>query len=113
MTRATFVLGKADSAFSRNMSLQDTTLGWPFINPRLSAMHYPYTMGETAENVAERAKISREEQDAYALRSHQRAVSAQQTGRFAAEMVPVTIPQKKGAAVVGSLDEPPRPGTTC
>ncbi len=112
MTRAPFVLGKADSAFSRNMSLQDTTLGWRFINPRLSAMHYPYTMGETAENVAERAKISREEQDAYALRSHQRAVSAQQTGRFAAEMVPVTIPQKKGEAVVVAVDEQPRPDTT-
>jgi 3-oxoadipyl-CoA thiolase len=112
MTRAPFVLGKADSAFSRNMSLQDTTLGWRFINPRLSALHYPYSMGETAENVAERTKISREEQDAYALRSHQRAVAAQQTGRFAAEMVPVIIPQKKGEAVVVAVDEQPRPDTT-
>ena len=71
MTRAPFVLGKADSAFSRAMNLQDTTLGWRFVNPRLSAMYHPYTMGETAENVAERTQISREEQDAYALRSHQ------------------------------------------
>ena len=112
MTRAPFVLGKVDSAFSRNMSLQDTTLGWRFVNPRLSAMHHPYSMGETAENVAERTKISREEQDAFALRSHQRAVSAQRTGRFAAEMVPVTIPQKKGEAVMVALDEQPRPDTT-
>src|SRR2546422_5673903 len=108
MTRAPFVLGKADSAFSRTMNLQDTTLGWRFVNPRLSALHNPYTMGETAENVAERTKISREEQDAYALQSHQRAVAAQQTGRFAAEMVPVSIPQKKGEAVVVAVDEQPR-----
>jgi 3-oxoadipyl-CoA thiolase len=112
MTRAPFVLGKADSAFSRTMNLQDTTLGWRFINPRLSAKHYPYSMGETAENVAERTKISREEQDAYALQSHQRAVAAQQTGRFAEEIEPVTVPQKKGESVVVTLDEQPRPDTT-
>ncbi len=112
MTRAPFVLGKADSAFSRTMNLQDTTLGWRFVNPRLSALHYPYTMGETAENVAERTKISREEQDAYALQSHQRAVAAQRTGRFAEEIEPVTIPQKKGEPVVVTLDEQPRPDTT-
>ena len=112
MTRAPFVLGKADSAFSRNMNLQDTTLGWRFINPRLSAMHYPYSMGETAENVAERYEISRADQDAYALRSHQRAVAAQQSGRFAAELMVVTIPQKKGEAVIVALDEQPRPDTT-
>jgi acetyl-CoA acetyltransferase family protein len=75
-------------------------------------MHHPYSMGETAENVAERTKISREEQDAYALRSHQRAVSAQQTGRFAEEIVPVPIPQKKGEAVMVALDEQPRRDTT-
>ena len=112
MTRAPFVLGKADSAFSRAMNLQDTTLGWRFVNPRLSAMYHPYNMGETAENVAERTKISREEQDAYALRSHQRAVAAQQTGRFAEEIVPVPIPQKKGEAVLVALDEQPRRDTT-
>jgi 3-oxoadipyl-CoA thiolase len=112
MTRAPFVLGKADSAFSRAMNLQDTTLGWRFVNPRLSAMYHPYSMGETAENVAERTKISREEQDAYALRSHQRAVAAQQTGRFAEEIVPVPIPQKKGEAVLVALDEQPRRDTT-
>src|SRR5215469_10058454 len=112
MTRAPFVLGKADSAFSRAMNLQDTTLGWRFVNPRLSAMHYPYSMGETAENVAERTKISREEQDAFALRSHQRAVAAQQAGRFAAEIVSVAIPQKKGEAITVALDEQPRPDTS-
>jgi 3-oxoadipyl-CoA thiolase len=112
MTRAPFVLGKADSAFSRAMNLQDTTLGWRFVNPRLSAMHYPYSMGETAENVAGRTKISREEQDVFALRSHQRAVAAQQAGRFAAEIVPVAIPQKKGEAITAALDEQPRPDTS-
>ena len=112
MTRAPFVLGKADSAFSRNMTLQDTTLGWRFVNPRLSAMHHPYSMGETAEIVAEKTKSSREEQDAYALRSHQRAVAAQLSGRFAEEIVSVSIPQKKGDAVVVALDEQPRPDTT-
>jgi 3-oxoadipyl-CoA thiolase len=112
MTRAPFVLGKADSAFSRAMNLQDTTLGWRFVNPRLSAMYHPYSMGETAENVAERTQISREEQDAFALRSHHRAVAAQQTGRFAEEIVPVPIPQKKGEAVLVALDEQPRRDTT-
>ena len=112
MTRAPFVLGKADSAFSRTINLQDTTLGWRFINPRLSAIHYPYGMGETAENVAERHEISRADQDAFALRSHQRAVAAQQSGRFAAETVPVTIPQKKGEPVIVALDEHPRADTT-
>ena len=112
MTRAPFVLGKADSAFNRAMNLQDTTLGWRFVNPRLSAMYHPYSMGDTAENVVERTKISREEQDAYALRSHQRAVAAQQTGRFAEEIVPVPIPQKKGEAVLVALDEQPRRDTT-
>jgi 3-oxoadipyl-CoA thiolase len=112
MTRAPFVLGKADSAFSRSMNLQDTTLGWRFVNPQLSAMHHPYSMGETAENVAERYHTSRADQDAYALRSHQRAVAAQQMGRFAEEIVPVTIPQKKGEPVMVALDEQPRPDTT-
>jgi 3-oxoadipyl-CoA thiolase len=112
MTRAPFVLGKADSAFSRAMNLQDTTLGWRFVNPRLAAMYQPYSMGETAENVAERTKISREEQDTYALRSHQRAVAAQETDRFSEEIVPVPIPQKKGEAVLVTLDEQPRRDTS-
>ncbi len=112
MTRAPFVLGKADTAFSRNMNLQDTTIGWRFVNPKLAALHHPYSMGETAENVAERHHISREEQDEFALRSHQRAVAAQRSGRFAEEIVPVTIPQKKGEAIVVALDEHPRADTT-
>jgi 3-oxoadipyl-CoA thiolase len=112
MSRAPFVLGKADTAFSRNMKLEDTTLGWRFINPKLSAMHHPYSMGETAENVAERSGISRADQDAFALRSHQRAVAAQQSGRFAAEIMPVTILQKKGEPIVVAIDEHPRADTT-
>lgn len=112
MTRAPFVLGKADSVFSRGMNLQDTTLGWRFINPRLAAMHHPYSMGETAENVAERTRISREEQDVFALRSHQRAIAAQESGRFAEEIVPVSIPQKKGEPAVVASDEQPRADTS-
>ena len=112
MTRSPFVLSKADSAFSRNMNLYDTTLGWRFVNPRLSAIHHPYSMGETAENVATRYEISRTNQDAFALRSHQRAVAAQQSGRFAPEIIPVTIPQKRGEAVVVAIDEHPRADTT-
>ena len=112
MTRSPFVLSKADSAFSRNMNLYDTTLGWRFVNPRLSVMHHPYSMGETAENVAARYEISRADQDAFALRSHQRAIAAQQSGWFAPEIIPVTIPQKKGEAVVVAIDEHPRADTT-
>ena len=112
MTRAPFVMGKAETAFSRSASIYDTTIGWRFVNPRLSAMHHPYSMGETAENVAEKYGVSREDQDAFALRSHRRAVAAQQDGRFAEEIVPVSIPQKKGEPVVVSLDEQPRPDTS-
>jgi 3-oxoadipyl-CoA thiolase len=112
MTRAPFVLGKADSAFSRGMNLQDTTLGWRFINPRLAAMHHPYSMGETAENVAERTKISREEQDIFALHSHRRAIAAQEAGRFSEEIMPVSIPQKKGEPLVVAVDEQPRADTS-
>ncbi len=113
MTRAPFVLGKSDTPFGRNMNLQDTTLGWRFINPKLSALHYPYSMGETAENVAERYHISREDQDAYALRSQQKAVAAQQSGRFATEIIPVTLPHKKGSeATIVALDEHPRADTS-
>ena len=112
MTRAPFVLGKSDSAFSRSMNLQDTTLGWRFINPKLASMHHPYSMGETAENVAERTRISRADQDAFALRSHQRAVAAQQSGRFKDEIMPVSIPQKKGEVIMVAIDEQPRADTS-
>ncbi|HVU68778.1 MAG TPA: acetyl-CoA C-acyltransferase [Ktedonobacteraceae bacterium] len=112
MTRAPFVLGKSASAFGRDLQLQDTTLGWRFINPRLSAMHHPYSMGETAENVAEKYAVSREEQDAFALRSHQRAIAAQRAGRFADEILPVSVPQKKGEPIVVSIDEQARADTS-
>src|SRR5450759_4246964 len=112
MTRAPFVLGKADAAFSRSINMHDTTLGWRFINPKLSVMPHPYSMGETAENVAEKYSISRADQDAFALRSQQRAVAAQQAGRFDAEIVPVTTPLKKGEATIVTVDEHPRADTT-
>ncbi len=112
MTRAPFVLGKSDAPFSRSMALQDTTLGWRFINSKLSAMYHPYSMGETAENVAERYHVSRADQDAYGLLSQQRAVAAQQSGRFAEEIVPVAIPQKKGEPIVVTTDEHPRADTS-
>ncbi len=112
MTRAPFVLGKSDSPFARNMKLEDTTLGWRFINSKLATIYHPYSMGETAENVAERYQVSREDQDAFALRSHQNAVAAQQSGRFAAEIIPVSLPQKKGESLVVALDEHPRTDTS-
>ncbi len=112
MTRAPFVLSKVDSAFGRNMNLYDTTLGWRFVNPKLSAVHHPHSMGETAENVAKKYGISRADQDTFALRSQQRAVAAQQSGRFTAEIIPVIIPQKKGEPIVVATDEHPRTDTT-
>ncbi len=112
MSRAPFVLSKADSAFSRTMNLYDTTLGWRFVNPRLAEMHQPFSMGETAENVAERYKISREDQDAFALRSQQQAVAAQRNGFFTEELIAVPIPQKKGEPVLVSADEHPRADTS-
>jgi 3-oxoadipyl-CoA thiolase len=112
MSRAPFVINKADSAFSRNIKLEDSTLGWRFVNPKLLAMYYPYSMGETAENVAEKYGVSREDQDKFALRSQQRAVAAQKAGRLADEIIPVTIPQKKGEPITVSQDEHPRPDTT-
>jgi len=106
-------MGKPDAAFPRSLpSLQDTTIGWRFINPRLSEMHHPYSMGETAENVAEAWHVSRADQDAYALASHQRAVAAIREGRFRDEIVPVPVPQKKGEAVLVDTDEQPRADTS-
>ena len=117
MTRAPFVLGKAESAWDRGATkLQDTTLGWRFINPKLSAMHHPYSMGETAENVVERygdtRDVTRERQDAFALLSHQRAVAAIEGGLFDSQIVPVSVPQKKGEPVVVARDEHPRADTS-
>jgi 3-oxoadipyl-CoA thiolase len=114
MTRAPYVLGKSASAFARGeMKLQDTTLGWRFINPRLAEMYYPYSMGETAENVAERYSVTREDQDAFAQLSHQRAIEAQDAGRFLPEIVPVEVPSgKDGGTSVVAEDEQPRRDTT-
>jgi 3-oxoadipyl-CoA thiolase len=113
MTRAPYVLGKSDTAFARGeMKLQDTTLGWRFINPRLSELHHPYSMGETAENVAERHQVSRADQDALALESHRRAVAAIDAGRFRDEIVPVPVPAGKGETALVDTDEQPRRDTT-
>ncbi len=113
MTRAPFVMGKAETAFPRgDLAMYDTTIGWRFINPKLAEMHHPYSMGETAENVAERYGVSREEQDKFALWSQQKAAVAIREGRFKEEIVPVVIPQRKGEPVVVDTDEHPRPDTT-
>ncbi len=114
MTRAPYVMGKPESAFARGgPTMYDTTLGWRFVNPRLAEQHYPYSMGETAENVAEKYHISRAEQDDFALTSQQRAVAAQEAGRFDAEITPVPITLgKKGEQSLFSRDEQPRRDTT-
>lgn len=113
MTRAPYVMAKADSAFSRQQSaLYDTTIGWRFTNPKLAEMYYPYGMGETAENVAEKWGISRHEQDEFALISQQKAFRAQREGRFGDEMIPVVIPGRRGGPVVVEADEHPRPDIT-
>jgi 3-oxoadipyl-CoA thiolase len=113
MTRAPYVMLKPETGFDRgNRELADTTLGWRFVNPRLAAKHYPYSMGETAENVAERWEVGRDLQDAFALESHRRAVAAWEAGRFAEQIAPITIPQRKGEPVVVSRDEHPRGDTS-
>ena len=108
MSRAPFVMPKADSAFSRSAALYDTTIGWRFINPLMKAQYGVDAMPETAENVATDFHINRADQDAFALRSQQRAVAAQAAGVFDAEIVPVSIAQKKGDPVLVSRDEHPR-----
>jgi acetyl-CoA acyltransferase len=108
MSRAPFVMPKADSAFSRANSVYDTTIGWRFVNPRMKAAFGVDQMPETAENVAADFKVSREDQDAFALRSQQRAAAAQQSGFFAEEIVPVEIAQRKGDAIAVDKDEHPR-----
>ncbi|CAN0628129.1 beta-ketoadipyl-CoA thiolase [Burkholderia multivorans] len=108
MTRAPFVMGKAASAFARQADIFDTTIGWRFVNPLMKQLHGVDSMPETAENVATDYNISRADQDLFALRSQQKAARAQQDGTLAEEIVPVTIPQKKGDPVVVSRDEHPR-----
>ncbi|HLZ51824.1 MAG TPA: 3-oxoadipyl-CoA thiolase [Candidatus Acidoferrum sp.] len=112
MSRAPFVIGKADSAFSRAMKLEDTTIGWRFINPLLKARYGADSMPETGEIVAEEYRVSREDQDAFALRSQQRAAAAIRSGSLEQEIVPVPIPQKKGEPSWVRVDEHPRPDTT-
>ncbi len=108
MTRAPFVMAKAETAFARDFTAHDTTLGWRFVNPKLSKMHYPYTMGQTAENVAKQYQVSREEQDAFAFESQRKYARAQEKGRFRKEIVPVFIPSPKGDTALFDTDEQPR-----
>ena len=108
MSRAPFVMPKMDAAFSRTNAVYDTTIGWRFINAKMKAMYGVDQMPETAENVADDYNISRADQDAFALRSQQRAVAAQAGGRFTDEIVPVTLAQKKGEPIIVAKDEHPR-----
>ncbi len=112
MSRAPFVMPKADTAFSRNAEIHDTTIGWRFVNPLMKKQYGIDSMPETGENVAEDFSVSRADQDAFAVRSQDKAVAAQANGRLALEITPVTIPQRKGDAVVVGKDEHPRAGTT-
>jgi acetyl-CoA C-acetyltransferase len=111
MSRAPFVLGKAGEAFSRSAEMFDTTIGWRFVNPLMQAQYGVDSMPETAENVAADFNVSRADQDAFALRSQMRAINAQKSGRLAAEIVPVRIPQRKGDPIVVTKDEHPRETT--
>ncbi|MEI6803116.1 MAG: 3-oxoadipyl-CoA thiolase [Burkholderiales bacterium] len=112
MTRAPFVMGKADSAFSRNAAIFDTTIGWRFVNPKMKKLYDTHSMPQTADNVAADYGIARADQDAFALRSQQRWAAAHAAGRFADEIVPVLIAQRKGDPLVVDTDEHPRPETT-
>jgi acetyl-CoA acyltransferase len=112
MSRAPFVMPKADAAFSRNAEVYDTTIGWRFVNPLMKERYGVDSMPETAENVAEKFGVSRADQDAFALRSQLRAVTAQANGRLAKEIAPVVIPRRKGDPIVVSADEHPRGDTT-
>jgi 3-oxoadipyl-CoA thiolase len=113
MTRAPYVMAKPANAWDRGpREVEDTTLGWRFLNPKLAEMYYPYSMGETAENVAERYGIDRERQDAFALESQQRAVAAIEAGRFDDQIVPVEVAGRRGETTTVSRDEHPRADTS-
>lgn len=112
MSRAPFVMGKSEQAFGRSQKLEDTTMGWRFINPKLDALYGTETMPQTAENVAEQFNVNRADQDAFALRSQQRTAAAQESGFFGSEITPVVIPQRKGDLVIVDKDEHPRADTT-
>ncbi|HNP18440.1 MAG TPA: acetyl-CoA C-acyltransferase [Fulvivirga sp.] len=108
MTRAPFVTAKPETAYSRQIESYDTSIGWRFVNPKLAEMYYPYAMGETAENVAEQWKISREEQDGFAFNSQQKYNAAHEQGKFNDEIVAVPVPQRKAADIIFDKDEHPR-----
>jgi 3-oxoadipyl-CoA thiolase len=113
MTRAPYVMAKPEAAWDRGArELQDTTLGWRFLNPKLAALHYPYSMGETAENVAERWEVGRDLQDAFALASQQKAIAAIEAGRFDAQIVPIVVEKRKGEQLTVTRDEHPRADTS-
>jgi 3-oxoadipyl-CoA thiolase len=113
MTRAPWVMPKPDAAYPRGpQTVHDTALGWRLVNPRMAEMYGTLQMGETAERVAARYEIDRQSQDEFALRSHRRAVEAQRSGRFEPEIVPVTVPQRRGDPLVLSADEGPRPDSS-
>jgi 3-oxoadipyl-CoA thiolase len=111
MSRAPFVMAKATQAFDRNAEIYDTTIGWRFVNPKMKSAYGDDTMPSTGENVAQEFQVSRADQDAFALRSQERTASAQANGRMAAEITPVSIPQRKGDPVVVERDEHPRATT--
>jgi 3-oxoadipyl-CoA thiolase len=112
MSRAPLVVSKPETAFARNQEMFDTSIGWRFINPKLSELYHPYAMGETAENVAREHKISREDQDAFAHWSQQKWARAHAEGRFTSEIVPVEVPQRKKDPIHFDTDEHPRPQTS-
>ena len=112
MSRAPYVMGKSDSAFGRSQKIEDTTMGWRFINPKLKELYGVDSMPQTAENVAEQFNINRADQDQFALNSKQRTAAAQAQGFFQNEIVPVTLPQRQGDAVLVDTDEHPRASTT-
>ncbi|WP_378944256.1 3-oxoadipyl-CoA thiolase [Mesorhizobium sp. ANAO-SY3R2] len=112
MSRAPFVMPKADAAFSRHAEIHDTTIGWRFVNPLMKKQYGIDSMPETGENVAEDFSVSRADQDAFAVRSQNKAVAAQENGRLGKEITPVSIPQRKGDPIVVAKDEHPRAGTT-
>jgi 3-oxoadipyl-CoA thiolase len=113
MTRAPYAMAKPTTAFDRgDREVFDTTLGWRFVNPKLAEIYYPYSMGETAENVAERWSVDRAAQDAFALASQQKAIAAIEAGRFDDQIVPIAIPQEKGGPIMVERDEPPRADTS-
>jgi acetyl-CoA acyltransferase len=112
MSRAPFVMGKAESAFSRQAAVFDTTIGWRFVNPEMKRLYDVHSMPQTADNVAEKYSVSRQDQDAFAWQSQQRWAAAHASGRFADELTPVLVPRKKGEPLVFDTDEHPRPETT-